>query len=169
MFVGNHLSTDKTANGLLQYVFPFFVGYQIYSPIALHYAATYYPTVANNFLKELKKQTILFIGNKNTPEEIVAKLFGGVKHIKTPEKNSYDAIDVIAKEAESILQNEKQFGVIIISMGEGGRILIKRLYKNNYNVYYFDFGSLLDGICGDQTRTWLKKADIDYETVLKEL
>jgi len=168
MFVGNHLVTDKTANELLRYVYPFFVGYRVFSHIALHYAATYYPAVAHNFLRSLKKQTILFIGNENTPEEIVIKLFGQVKHIKTPAKNSYDKIDIIEKEAAAILENQDKFGVVITSMGESGRVLMKRLYKKNYNIFFFDFGSLLDGICGNETRTWLRKANINYEVLLRQ-
>jgi len=134
----------------------------------LHYAATYYPAIAHNFLRSLKKQTILFIGNENTPEEIVIKLFGQVKHIKTPAKNSYDKIDIIEKEAAAILENQDKFGVVITSMGESGRVLMKRLYKKNYNIFFFDFGSLLDGICGNETRTWLRKANINYEVLLRQ-
>src|SRR4030095_15025233 len=103
-------------------------------------------------------QTILFIGNETTPEEIVKKLFGAVKHVKTPAENAYDKIDVIEKEAESILKSQES-GVVIISMGCSGRILMKRLYKKNYDFFFFDFGSLLDGICGNKTRTWLRKAN----------
>ena len=169
MYTGNHVVTDKKANELLKHVYPFFVGHQIFSPIALHYAAAYHPSVANNFLKLLKKETILFIGNENIPETIVRKLFGEVKHIKTPSKNSYDKVNIIEKEAEEILENEKSFGVVIISMGCSGRILMKRLYKRNYNIFFFDFGSLLDGICGNETRTWLRKTNIDYEVLLKDL
>jgi hypothetical protein len=168
MYIGNYLVTDNTANELLQYAYPYFVGYQIYSHIALHYAAVYYPAIANIFLRLLKKNTILFIGNENTPEEIVIKLFGEVKHIKTPAKNSYDKIDTIEKEAGDILENQEKFGVVITSMGESGRVLVKRLYKRNYNLFFFDFGSLLDGICGNKTRTWLRKANINYEVLLKQ-
>src|SRR5689334_18970954 len=71
MYVGNLMLKDSTINDMLRYAHPFFVGQQIYSPIALHYAAIYYPEIANQFLKVLKKQTVLFIGNENTPEEVV--------------------------------------------------------------------------------------------------
>jgi hypothetical protein len=169
MFIGNHLITDNNAKEFLRHVYPFFVGHQIFSPIALHYTATHHPSMANDFLKLLKKETILFIGNEDAPEEIVRKLFGEVKHIKAPTQNSYDKIDLLEKEVENILQYEKKFGVVIISMGCSGRILMKRLYKRKYNIFLFDFGSLLDGICGNNTRTWLRKANIDYEVLLKDL
>jgi hypothetical protein len=168
MYIGNHLQSDKTAIELLQSVYPYFVGYQIFSPVALHYVATYHPAVANNFLGQLKKQTVLFIGNENIPDEIIVKLFGSVDHVKTPGKNAYDKIDLIEKEAACILDKQQEFGVVIISMGCSGRILMKRLYKKKYNVFYFDFGSLMDGICGNETRPWLKE-NINYKILLKDL
>lgn len=169
MFPGNHLASDKAASELLGQVYPFFVGYQIFSPVALHYAAAYYPVKANEFLKLLKQQALLFIGNENTPAEIVSKLFGKVRHIKAPEKNSFDNIDEIEKESAKELDKERKYGVVIISMGCSGRVLMKRLHKKNYNIFFFDFGSLLDGICGKETRTWLKVTNINYEALLKEL
>jgi hypothetical protein len=169
MYVGNFMLKERVVNDILHHTYPFFVGHQVYSPIALHYAAIYYPETANQFLKVLKKQTILFIGNENTPREVVTQLFGEVKHIKAPEINSYAKIDVIEKETEEILANNKKFGVVITSMGEAGRVLMKRLYKKHYDIFIFDFGSLLDGICGNETRTWLRKANINYEILLKDL
>lgn len=169
MYIGNHLVDSQTADGLLQHVYPFFVGYTIYSPIALHYVATYYTAIANNFLTLLSKQAVLFIGNENTPEDIIRKLFGPVKHIKTPEKNAYNQIDEIERDARAELRNQKKFGVVIVSMGCSGRVLMKRLYKQDYPVFFFDFGSLLDGICGNETRTWLRKTKIDYKALLNGL
>jgi hypothetical protein len=169
MCLGNHLVSDKMAKELLQFAFPFFVGYQIFSPIALHFAATYHPIFTNNFLKILKNNTILFIGNQNTSEEIVIKLFGRVKHIKTPIENSYENIDKIEEEVITALERINKFGIVVIAMGCSGRILIKRLYAKSYNTFYFDFGSLLDGICGNKTRTWLKVTDINYTLLLEDL
>ena len=169
MYPGNHLTSDEAATGLLKHVYPFFVGYRIFSPIALHYTASYHPAIANDFLKLLKNEAVLFIGNENTPAGTVRKLFGEVRHVKTPAKNSYDKIDVIEKETEDILNAEQKFGVVIISMGCSGRILLKRLHKKGYNIFFFDFGSLLDGICGNKTRAWLELSDINYDVLLKDL
>ena len=169
MFFGNHLVTDDEANKLLRPVYHYFIGYKIYSPVALHYAAAYHTELANSFLKLLKSHAILFIGNEDVPEEITTKLFGKVKHVKTPSKHSYTRIDEIEMEAKKELEKENKFGVVIVSMGCSGRVLIKRLYCNNKNIFYFDFGSLLDGIIGNYTRTWLKKTDIDYNLLLKDI
>jgi hypothetical protein len=166
---GNHLVPDKKAIELLRQVYPFFVGHRIFSPVALHYISTYSPAIANNFLKLVKNETILFIGNENIRDENIRKLFNEVTHVKTPSENAYDKIDAIEKEAEGILKTQEKFGVVILAMGCSGRILMKRLYKKNYNIFLFDFGSLLDGICGNNSRTWLKKTKIDYEVLLKDL
>ncbi len=168
MFAGNHLQTEQSSILLVRQVFPYFVGYKIYSPVALHYAASYLPEQANYFLKQLKEQAILFIGNENTSQTIIEKMFGQVQHIKSPSKNSYDRINEIENDAINALKDQKEFGIVIISMGCGGRVLMKRLYKKGFPVFYFDFGSLLDGICGEITRPWLKE-NIDYEKLLKDL
>lgn len=168
MYVGNHLQKDKMSHELLRFAFPYFVGYPIFSPVALHYAATYEPCIANEFLRLLKRECVLFIGNENTSSEVINKLFGPVMHVKTPAENAYDKIDLIELEACRSLEKLERFGVVVVSMGCSGRILMKRLYKNNYKVFYFDFGSLLDGICGNETRPWLKET-IHYDTLLKDL
>jgi len=163
MYNDNHLVSDEYANKLLSYTFTYFVGHKIYSPISLHFAASYYSSIANTFLKLLKSKTVLFIGNETTPLDKVELLFGAVPHIKTPPKNSYDKINDIEEDAIRVLDNLSEFGVVVVAMGCSGRILMKRLYKRNYNVFLFDFGSLLDGICGNESRPWLKEISNNYE------
>jgi hypothetical protein len=169
MFPGNHLSSDEEATEMLKQVYPFFVGYRIFSHIALHYMASYYPGAANVFLKQLKKQAVLFIGNEDTDPSTVKRLFGEVIHVKTPARNAYDKIDIIEKEAMDILSKKQGFGVVVIAMGCSGRILAKRLYQNIPQFFFFDFGSLLDGISGNKTRAWLELTEVDYDVLLKDL
>ncbi|HET6996476.1 MAG TPA: GT-D fold domain-containing glycosyltransferase [Chitinophagaceae bacterium] len=169
MFPGNHLSSDEAASELLKQVYPFFVGYRIFSHIALHYMACYYPVIANEFLRHLKDETVLFIGNEDTDPSIVNRLFGEVIHVKTPARNAYDKIDTIEKEAVGVLNGKKEFGVVVIAMGCSGRPLAKRLYQRIPGHFFFDFGSLLDGICGNKTRAWLELTEVDYDIVLKDL
>jgi len=168
MYVGNHLQNDEAVEVLVRNTFPYFVGYKIFSPVALHYMACYFPEKTNLFLKKLKEHTILFIGKEDTPVEIINDLFGPVPHIKAPLKNAYDQIDIIEANANEFLKNQHHYGVVILAMGCSGRILMKRLHENNYPVFYFDFGSLLDGICGHITRPWLKEK-IDYSLLLKDI
>jgi len=169
MYIGNHLVSDQLANKLLRSTFPFFIGHKIFSPISLHFAATYHPHIANVFLKKIKRNCVLFIGNESVPKEKFKLLFGNAKHIKTPTENAFRDIDNIEISAIETLKEINKFGVVVVAMGCSGRPLMKRLVYKNFNIFLFDFGSLLDGICGDNSRTWLKKENINYDILLKNL
>ncbi len=171
MCSGNHLVSQQYANQLLGIVYPYFIGQPIYSPIALHYAACYNPTIANAFLKLLKEKTFLFIGNEEVAHQFIDKLFGHAMWVKTPAKNAYHRLNDLEKEAKTALQNHNNHNgnVVVIAAGCAGRVLAKRLWQENNKYFYFDFGSLLDGIAGHQTRTWLRKETIDYNSLLKDL
>ncbi|MFD1294269.1 GT-D fold domain-containing glycosyltransferase [Lutibacter holmesii] len=169
MFIGNHLVKDKEAQILLMNTFQFFIGENIFSPIALHFNASNNIERAKIFLKNLKIHTKLFIGNKYLKNDVLNKLFGNVMHIETPEKNAYSEIERIYSEAKNELIKIDSFCVIVIAMGCSGRPLMKRLYNDDYNIYLFDFGSLLDGFNDNMTRTWLKKNKIDYKYLLSDL
>ena len=67
------------------------------------------------------------------------------------------------------MENNEKFSVVVIAMGCSGRPLMKRLVKKNFNSYYFDFGSLLDGFNGNISRTWLKLNDIDFHKIKDSL
>lgn len=169
MFIGNHLNSDKLSKKLLSDTFEFFIGAKIYSPIALHFTASNNVKRANTFLKILKSKTILFVGNKEVQNNTLKLLFGNSNHIKTSSRNAYDEIDRIYNEAKMEIKKINKFGVVIVAMGCSGRPLMKRLFKDNLNVYLFDFGSLLDGFDGNNSRTWLKVSDIDYEELTLNL
>ncbi len=169
MFEGNHLVSNDQANKLLYSTFQYFVGHKIYSPIALHYCATHKPLIANSFLKTLKKKTILFIGNEKVSNDTVRLLFGNAKHIKTSPENAYNDIDRVEIEANNFLDKENNYGVVVLAMGCSGRPLTKRLISKNHNIFIFDFGSLLDGIIGFNSRVWLLKTEINYKLLLKDL
>jgi hypothetical protein len=169
MYPGNHLNTDYLSKELLYSSFLYFIGSKIYSPVALHFAATNNISKAKTFLQLLKLKTSIFIGNENINKNSLQKIFGTVKHIKTPQKNSYSDIDRIYKESKKELSELNAFSVVCVAMGCSGRPLMKRIYNDNFNIFLFDFGSLLDGIVGNNSRTWLKVNAIDYEDLLKDV
>lgn len=169
MYIGNHLVTNINADYLLKNTFQFFIGENIFSPIALHFMASNNIKRAKEFLKILKTDTKVFIGNKSLKKEVLNKLFGEVKYVETPEKNAYIEIERIYSEAKNELLGLNSFCVVVVAMGCSGRPLMKRLFNDNFNIYLFDFGSLLDGFNGDLTRTWLKKNEIDYNFLLNGL
>lgn len=169
MTLGNHKNTDKLAIKLMEATFTYFIGQKIYSPVALHFIATQEPMRANLFLKLLKSKTKLFIGNEQLQKKTVCMLFGDSVHVKTPSINAYNDIDRIFFESKSEIEEFTNFAVVVLAMGCSGRPLMKRLLFEKFNIFLFDFGSLIDGIDGVKNRTWLKIADINYEILTKDL
>lgn len=169
MSPGNHKNTDSLSLNILEATFFYFIGQKIYSPVALHFIASQEPLRANIFLKLLKSKTKLFIGNAKLKETTVRMLFGKSVHIKTPSEDAYNEIDRIYYESMNEIEKFTDFTVVVLAMGCSGRPLMKRLMVEKFNIFLFDFGSLIDGLDGVNNRTWLKVAKIDYELLTKDL
>lgn len=170
MSYGNHKNPDSLALKLFSNSFLYFVGSAIYSPVALHFIAVTNTLRANYFLKILKSKTKVFIGNEEVEKSVVKLLFGNnTSHIKTPSKNAYSQIDRIENEALNIISEIDGFFVVCVAMGCSGRPLMKRIWNKNNRIFLFDFGSLLDGIIGNNSRTWLKMNDVNYDLLLNGL
>ncbi|GAA4943051.1 hypothetical protein GCM10023314_15160 [Algibacter agarivorans] len=169
MFDGNHKNNQVLSISLLKSTYMFFIGQKIYSPVALHFTATQNPIRTNSFLKMLKSKTKLFIGNKELNKSVIKMLFGNSIHIKTPSKNAYDDIKRIYTESKFEIEKFDGFAVVVVAMGCSGRPLMKRLLLNKFNIFLFDFGSLIDGFDGVNSRTWLKVNSIDYNKLTENL
>jgi hypothetical protein len=143
----------------------------VYSPVALHYLASTDPKCAINFLKFLKSSNCcLLVGNKNIPVQIIDLLFGTqCQFVSTPPVGSYSEIDRIEKECLAKIGNTNEYKVIITAMGCSGRVLQKRLWNKLNNVFLFDFGSLMDAICGWNTRQWIETSNINIKQFLQML
>lgn len=153
---GVHLVSDQNALKLLGATYKFIDIKNVYSPTALHYLATYNVDYCLDFLKYLKNQNPIFVGNAQIKEELVQKLFGNI-HIKTPAFNSYQEIDRIEKELITELKkHQNEFKLVVVALGCPGRVLQKRILKKGFNVYLFDFGSLLDAFNGEDSRLWIE-------------
>ena len=164
MFDGNHKNTDSLSLNLLQSTYMYFIGQKIYSPVALHFIASQNPKRANTFLKTLKLKTKMFIGNQDISSSTIKMLFGNVKCIKTPSLNAYNEIDRIYTESIEEIKRFDDFGVVVIAMGCSGRPLMKRLFNNSAQSFFlFDFGSLIDGFEGVNSREWLSVNNINYK------
>jgi hypothetical protein len=129
----------------------------VYSHTALSFAALEYIDDCISFLKFLKSQNcVLLIGNKNIPLHIKNILFGSqCDFIPTPEKHAYSTINQTEQACLIRLNKDHKYKVVIISMGCSGRALAKRLYHKVDNIFLFDFGSLMDILCGWNTRAWI--------------
>jgi hypothetical protein len=153
-----HLVSDSDALKFIAVTSSFINLKNIYTPVALHYLAAFNQEACVQFLRFLRSTNPIFVGNKNLDSELLRKLFSET-HIKTPASNSYLEIDRIEKELIQELDKKKnEFQVIVVAMGCPGRILQKRILKKGYNVYLFDFGSLLDALNNDNTRLWIDLA-----------
>lgn len=153
-----HLVSDTNAIRYISSTYKFINIQKIYTPVALHHIATFQQDICIQFLKFIKSTNPVFVGNQNLKPKLVKKLFGDI-HIKTPPINSYTEIDRVENELLKVLnENKTEFKVIVVAMGCPGRVLQKRILKKGYNVYLFDFGSLLDAFNGENTRLWIDLA-----------
>lgn len=153
-----HLVSDKDALKFIATTYPLIDINNIYTSFALHYLATFNQEACVQFLLFLRSTNPIFVGNKSLTPELLKKLFSDI-HIKTPISNSYLEIDRIEKELILELNKKKnEFQVIVVAMGCPGRILQKRILKKGFNVYLFDFGSLLDAFNNENTRLWIDLA-----------
>jgi hypothetical protein len=172
MFPGNHECDKGWADRLLSKVKPFWGGEfgDIYSPVALHFLATVDVKSTIEFLNYMKsKSPVAIIGNENIPSEIISKIFGETcTHIKTPPQNSFSSIDRVESEFKNIYK-EGEYNIIITAMGCSGRVLQKRLYNNHDNIFVFDFGSLMDALCGWNTRAWIELTNFDKDKILEKI
>lgn len=159
---GMHETADEWAENLLRRCFTYFIGSPIYSHAALAHLAVSDRSYAVQFLRFLKAQRPIFIGNEDIPATVITQLFDTESHIRTPAKNSYEAIDRIEKESVAAIgETGNTFRIVVVAMGCSGRVLAKRLLKDNTcNVFVFDFGSLMDAFCGWSTRAWMDVAGL---------
>ena len=167
---GLHKVEDKDALKYLSVSYKHIDIRRLVSSVALHYLSVEEPKRCIDFLKFLKSTKPIFVGNRNLNKELLQGLLGG-EIIGTPERDSYNEIDRIEKELCALLdENKQEFKVVVVAMGCPGRILQKRILKKGYNVYLFDFGSLLDAFSGTSTRAWIRlSGGTEYfQNILKE-
>ncbi len=154
MTPGYHLGDDTWVIKLMSKSYRYFIGEKIYSPIALSYCLVFNVPKAISFLRIIKAQETIFVGNNNIKYEIRSKIFGEHIFIESPPRNSYEEIDRIFMEIKSYLTKNK-FLLIVIATGCSGRVLQKRLIREEYNCFILDFGSSIDYLTSIQTRQWM--------------
>lgn len=172
MFDGNHKAPDWWCDDKVNMVRDKWNGEMtdVYSTVALHHLSTMKPQIAAYFLKFIKQHNVShFIGNENIPRDVVNLLFGvNCIHIKTPTKSSYDSIDSIEQNFNDNY-TAGEYSIIVTAMGCSGRALQKRLYNRLDNMFLFDFGSLMDALCGWNTRAWIELTNFNKDEFIKLL
>ncbi len=173
MIPGKFASNDMLAAKLLQEAQQVWGGpvEDVYCPVALHFCSTDNSGFAIRFLHFLKScKNVILVGNEKIPTHVKDTLFGQQCHfIKTPSNNSYQAIDRIEAECQAILDQTNEYHVVCSAMGCSGRALQKRLWKQYDNVFLFDFGSLMDALCGWDTRAWISISNFNKDRFLQKL
>ncbi len=173
MSPGNHEAPYEWCLDILHRVSPLWGSTitDVYSHAALHFASSHKQDLCIQFLKFLKKSPCyILVGNENIPKEIRDLLFGeNCIFIPTPSRQSYGAIDQVEQECLKIMKNTNDYKVIITAMGCSGRALQKRLWEKLDNVFLFDFGSVMDAICGWNTRAWIEITQFDEKTFINNL
>src|SRR5579863_1409229 len=164
MFPGNHESNYELSSNLLRKVVPFWcceIG-DLYTPVALHFCATNYQAACVRFLHFLKRHRCILVGNEHIRPELRTLLFGpDCIFIPTPDNNAYNQIDRIERDCLSAAALSSEYTIIVTSMGCSGRVLQKRLWHKLDNLFLFDFGSLMDALCGWNTRAWIALSNFD--------
>lgn len=138
--------------------------YDLYSPVAFNYYITTYREKSYELMKKLKglcqqnDNNVLFVGNSDIKKEII-NLYFGEKYdfIECPSRNSYDKIDEIENNLIKHINKNTEYKIIIMCCGVTSRCLIKRIWENtniNSNYFLLDFGSIIDGLCGINTRQY---------------
>jgi len=121
-------------------------------------------------LKEISPKVKYFIGNENVTEETLKKVFGKeVIHIKTPSKASFSKFNQIYQQFQESCSGDQDYSIVITSMGCTGRAMQKKIWDNYDNFFLFDFGSLMDALCGWNTRAWMELVKFDSENFLNKL
>lgn len=173
MFPGNHECPDEWCDGIIARSASWWGSddMEVYCPIALHFQASVDPVNTARYIKSLfsAPDWILLIGNEGIPPGVVEALTMGKPHahIKSPAQGAYSAIDQIEQQAMEWITQQQGYGIVITSMGCSGRALQKRLFNKTSNLFLFDFGSLMDALCGWDTRAWISLSQFNGNNFLK--
>jgi hypothetical protein len=166
MFEGNHGVPYARCVDMINLAKPIWNGEitDVYSMTALAYCSSSNRDLCVNFLKFLKaSHCTLFVGNCHVSPYIRELLFGSqCQFVPSPSTHSYGEIDRIEQECIEKLENEKGYKIVITAMGCSGRVLQKRLWNRFDHIFLFDFGSLMDAICGLATRNWISLVHFDH-------
>ncbi len=173
MLPGKFLSDYEISLGMLGQAAVFWGASitDIYCVVALHYLATDHEQEAVRFLRQLKSENCtVLVGNEHIPPNIRSQLFGArCAFVPTPSSQAYRDIDRIEKEVLQQVAQSDEYQVIILAMGCAGRVLQKRLWQKAKNLFIFDFGSLMDALCGWDTRAWMRLSNFNASAFLKKL
>lgn len=172
MFPGNHEGQSEWCKNLINSYYQISNcenSLELYSAVALCHQAVVDPDYTVAFLKEIGSKVKYFIGNETIPKDVLKTIFNeNVIHIPTPSSNSFSEFDSIYDNFSNNVGLDQEYSVVITSMGCSGRPMQKRIYDNYENFFLFDFGSLMDALCGNATRAWIDLTNFDKDSFLNK-
>lgn len=173
MFPGNHECPEDWCDNIIERARPYWGGEleDVYSHVALSYTACTDPIYAALFLKGISKHETFFIGNENIPGSLIEKIFPNVSSCApTKARDSYmDASGNYQGWIDKLRSSYKGYTLVVTCMGCSGRAIQKRLYRDLDNAFIFDFGSLMDALCGWDTRAWIGLSKFNSGSFLEML
>ena len=87
----------------------------------------------------------------------------------SPSRSSFSKFEEIYSEFKSLTTSDSDYSVVVTSMGCSGRAMQKRIWDNHNNLFLFDFGSLMDALCGWKTRAWIEMSNFDRDIFLQKV
>jgi len=173
MFPGNHECPEDWCEDIIAKAKPFWGGEieDVYSHVALSHLACIESDFAVSFLRDIAQHETFFIGNEKISNVLIEKIFPeATSFVPTYPRDSYErACEDYPEWVDRLKNSYKEYTLIVTCMGCSGRAIQKRLYKDLDNVFLFDFGSLMDALCGWNTRAWIELTKFDKEEFLKKL
>lgn len=168
MFPGHHQADSDWCQRVIDLISPFWGPLKdVYCHAALHFLAATKPRIAAKFIKDFRDNSnrIIFVGNQKTDPEVLKTLFGDrFLFIPTPSEKSYLSIDTIYDKISESLTDE--YTSVVTATGVCGRIVQKRLWVDNRNVFSLDMGSLIDALCSVNSRAWIDLTKFDKSSFL---
>lgn len=157
---GVHEWPDKRAEQILRTVYKYLRNKPIYSNVALHYSLVFNPELAQKFFLFIRSYNPIFIGGE-IDSELLYRLLNTEDHIQIPTDDFYTQINETEAALKSLLDKRgKDYDVVMVSAGVGGKALIKRmLNKYKRPVFYFDLGSVIEVFKGKSEWAWVQMAN----------
>ena len=83
---------------------------------------------------------------------LVNKVLSVDATIKLTDRNAYRVLD---DKYPAILDAAKQHAIMIVALGQAGRVLAKRLWHDHRDIQLIDIGSIVDALARRNLRSWI--------------
>lgn len=143
----------------------FHVGETYYSAVAIHSLYCQDPAAWCDWVKAcLHGKRVLLIGGASVCRHADVQLVLNVTGtIETTDTNAYADIDRLEKKAK---KNVGKYDVMILALGQAGRVLGWRLWRDGFRTQILDIGSVIDALADRPLRTWIERYPAQKKEVM---